>query len=149
MPNVLSAKKPWVIPWLLQCYLTGLPPAAVKAAVVCEPCMVEAAAIEIRSMVSFEERTIVFEVETIPVVAVPGRIVVVCVSGEIGFTDSRGRIVSACVYRSGSDIACINNRRMNIDSWRGYAKTYAGADENLGITFGSDEASGYDGCKDK
>ena len=85
----------------------------------CEPCVVEAAAREISPVVSFEERTIVFEVETIPVVTVPGRIVVVRVSGEIGFTDGGGRIVSARVYRSGSNVAGINYRRMDIDPWRG------------------------------
>jgi hypothetical protein len=119
MPNVLYAKKPWVTPWLLQFYLTGLLPASVEAAVMCEPYVVEATMVKISPVVSFEERTIVFEVETIPVVTVPGRIVIISIAGEIGFTDGWGRIVSACVNRSGSDIAGINYRRMNIDPWRG------------------------------
>jgi hypothetical protein len=77
--------------------------------------------VEIGPVVSFEERTIVFEVETIPIVTVPGRVVIVSIAGKIGFTDGWGCIVSACVYRSGSDIAGVNYRRMNIDPWCGYA----------------------------
>ena len=112
MPIVLYAKKPRYHPWLLQCCLTGLSPSAVKAAVVCEPCVVEAAAIERRSMVSFEERTIVFEVETIPVVAVPGRIVVVCVSGEIVIVDGDGR---RCIDGGRSVDRCRGNIGAAID----------------------------------
>ena len=96
-----------------------LPSASVKSAVMCEPCVVEATMIEISPVVSFEERTIVFEVETIAVVTVPGRVVIVGIAGEIGFDHCGSGIVSACVNGSGSDIAGINNRRMNIDSWRG------------------------------
>jgi hypothetical protein len=114
-----------------------------------EPAVVETTTVEISPMVSFEERTIVFEVETIPVVPVPGRIIIISIAGEFGFTDSGGCIVSTLVYRSGSVCAGINHRRSDIDPGCGYAKTYAGADKNLGITFGSDEAGGYDGCKDK
>jgi hypothetical protein len=114
-----------------------------------EPAVVETTTVEISPMVPFEERTIVFEVETIPVVPVPGRIIIISIAGEFGFTDSGGCIVSTLVYRSGSVCAGINDRRSDIDPGCGYAKTYAGADKNLGITFGSDEASGYDGCKDK
>jgi hypothetical protein len=85
----------------------------------CEPRVVEATVIEISPVVSFEERTVVFKVETIPVVAVPGRIVIIGIAWEIGFDHRRSGIVSACVNGSGSDIAGINYRRMNIDSWRG------------------------------
>ena len=74
----------------------------------CEPCVVEATTIEISPVVSFEVRTVVFEVETIPVVTVPGRIVIISIAGEIRFKDGGGRIVSACIYRSGSNIAAIN-----------------------------------------
>jgi hypothetical protein len=116
----------------------------------CEPGVVKTPTVEISPVVPFEERTIVFEVEPIPVVPVPGRVVIISIAGEIGFADSGGCIVSACVYRSGSVCTGIYDRRGDIYPWCGYAKTYAGPDKNLGITFGSDEAGGYyDGCKDK
>jgi hypothetical protein len=122
----------------------------------CEPCAVEAATIEISPVVSFKERTVVFEIETIPVVTVPGRIVIISIAGEIRFKNARGRIVSASVYRSGSDIAAINYGRRsdkgpanNGEPDTCMPESDAGADINLGITFGSDKAAGYDGCKDK
>jgi|SRR5580658_3580391 hypothetical protein len=133
-----------------------LSPASVEAAVMCEPCVVEATAIEISPVVSFEERTVVIEVETIPVVTVPGRIVIVSIAGEIRFEDGGGRIVSACVYGSGSDITTINYgcRGDKGPANNGESDTYmpesdASADINLGITFGSDEAAGYDGGENK
>ena len=122
----------------------------------CESCVVEAAMREISPVVPFEERTVVFEVETIPVVTVPGRIVIISISGEIRFKNGRSRIVSACVYRSGSDIAaiyygCGRNKgpANNGEPDTCMPESDAGADIDLGITFGSDEAGGYDGCKDK
>jgi hypothetical protein len=121
----------------------------VEAAVMFKPCVVKSTMEEISPVVPFEERTIVFEVEPIPVMPVPGRVVIISIAGEVGFADSRGCIVSVCVYRSGSICTGIYDRGGDIYPWCGYAKTYAGSDKNLGITFGSDEAGGYDGCKDK
>jgi hypothetical protein len=111
--------------------------------------VVKSTAVEIGPVVSFEERTIVFKVEPIPVVPVPGRVVIISIAGEFGFANSGCCIVSACVNRSGSVCTGIYDRRGDIYPWCGYAKTYAGSDKNLGITFGSDEAGGYDSCKDK
>jgi hypothetical protein len=70
-------------------------PASVKSAVVCEPRVVEATMIEISPVVSFEERAVVIEVETIPVVTVPGRIIIISIAGEIGFKHRGSGIVSA------------------------------------------------------
>jgi hypothetical protein len=121
-----------------------------------EPCVVKPTMEEISPVVPFEERTIVVEVEPIPVVAVPGRVVIISIAGEFSFTNSRGCIVSVRVYRSGSDIPGIKDRCRsdkgppnNGEPDTYMAKADAGADINLGITFGSDEAGGYDGCKDK
>jgi hypothetical protein len=122
----------------------------------CEPCAVEATMIEIGPVISFEERTVVIEVETIPVVTVPGRVVIISIAGEIRFEHGGGCIVAACVYRSGSDVAAINYGRRSDKRPANNGKpdtcmpeSDTGADINLGITFGSDEAGGYDGCKDK
>jgi len=108
-----------------------------------EPCVVEATMIEISPVVSFEERTIVCEVETIPVVTVPCRIVIISIAWEIRFEDGGGCIISACEYRS--DKGPANNGEP--DTYTPEPDTRAHI--NLSITFGSDEAGGYDGCEDK
>ena len=93
----------------------------------CKPGVVEATMVEISPVLSFEKRTIVFEVETIPVVAVPGRIIIIGIPWKIGFTDG------------GSDI----------DPGCGDANANAGSDKYLGITFCRDQARGYNRCKDE
>ena len=121
-----------------------------------EPCVVEATMIEISPVVSFEERTIVCEVETIPVVTIPGRVVIIGIAGEIRFEHGGGGIVAVRIYRGGSGIAAINygcggdkGPAYNGEPDTCMPESDAGADINLGITFGSDEAGGYDGCEDK
>ncbi len=98
-------------------------------------------AIEVSPVVSFEERTVVFEVEMIPVVAIPGRIVIVGISGEIGFTDSRSGIVTFRVNRcrcrriSGT---VDKGRGSDCDPGRRYPEAEVCVYKYLGITFGSD-----------
>ncbi len=126
-----------------------LPPPSVEATVMFEPVVVKTTAVEISPVVPFEERTVVFEVETIAVVAVPGRIIIICISGEISFTDRRCGIVSACIYRSGGICAGVYDRRSDIDPGYRYPHANAGGDKYLGITFSSDEAGGYNCGKNK
>lgn len=149
-----------MIPWLLQFYLTGKSPASVEAVVTCEPCVVEASMVEISPMVSFKERTVVFEVETIPKVTVPGRVVVVRISGEfIVVDDCRCWCIDRSVDRRGGNIsAAVDDRAVEIrpvidresDSYvANSCVTKTGADIYLGIAFGSDQAAGYDGGEEK
>jgi hypothetical protein len=70
----------------------------VEATVMFEPGVVKSTMVEVSPVVSFEERTVVCEVETIMVVTVPGRIVIISVSGEIRFTNSRSDIDPWCGY---------------------------------------------------
>jgi hypothetical protein len=126
----------------------------------CEPGVVKTPTVEIGPVVSFEERTIVVEIEPVPVVTVPGGVVIISIAGEFGFTDSGICIVSACIYRSGSDIAAINygcgsdkgpanNGESDAYMPESDACANASADINLGIAFASDEAGGYNRCEDK
>ena len=116
----------------------------------CEPGVVKTTAVEVCSVLPFEEGAVVCEIEPVPVVAVPGRIIIIGISGEIGFTDSRCGIVATLIHRrSGSVCIGIDDRARGIDPGCGYAQTYAGADIYLGITLGSDEAGGEYGCEDK
>lgn len=126
----------------------------------CEPGVVKTPTVEIGPVIPFEDRTIVFEIETIPVVTVPGRVVIIGIAGEVGFAGSGGCIVSVRIYGSGSDIASVNygcgsdkgpanNGEPDTDMCESDAGANAGADINLGITFTSDEAGGYNCCKDK
>jgi hypothetical protein len=114
-----------------------------------ETVVVKTTTVEISPVLSFEERAIVFEIEAIPIVAVPGRIIIVRIAREIGFTDGRSGIVSASIYGSWSICISIHDRRSDIDSWHGDAHAKTGADIYLGIAFGSDEAGGDYGCKDE
>jgi hypothetical protein len=109
-----------------------------EAAIMHEPCVVEATMIEISPVVSFEERTVVFEVETIPVVTVPCRIVIISIAWEI-------RFIATINYGCRSDKGPANNGEP--DTYTPEPDTRAHI--NLRITFGSDEAGGYDGCEDK
>jgi hypothetical protein len=109
--------------------------------VVYEPGVVEMTAVKVGPVVSFKERTVVFEVETIPVVTIPGRVVIVGITGEIGFTNSRSGIIAIGINRYG----CGSDH----DTGGRNPKSYVCTDEYLGITFGSDEAGGYNGGEDK
>ena len=109
------------------------------ATVVLEPGAVKAAMFRICPMVSFEKGAIVFEVEPVPVVAVPGGIVIIGISGEIGFTDGRCGIISAGVYGSGGIISGCGD----VDPGSGNTETDMRTYEYLCGTFGSDQAGGY------
>jgi hypothetical protein len=111
-----------------------------------ETFMAETFVVEISCMISFEERAIMVEVETIPVVPVPCGIIIICVSGKIGFADRRGGIVSvrricASIYH--------RSRSCDINPGCGQAETNMGADKNLGITGSSDETGGYNSGENK
>ena len=127
--------------------------------VVCEPRVVEMTAIKVGPVVSFKERTIVFEVETVPVVTIPGRVVIISVPGEIGFTDCGSGIIAIRINRCGCGRigGTVNNgSRSDNDPGCGYIEPGCGnpetdvcAYEYLCIALGSDEAGAYDGSEDK
>jgi len=81
------------------------PPTVVKppaiTAVVVKTRVVKTSAVEISPVVSFEDRTIVFEVYAIPEVTVPGGIIIVDISGIVGFTDFRVGIITAVAVIGG------------------------------------------------
>jgi len=127
-----------------------LPSPPTKPAVVYEPGVVKMTAIEVSPVVPFKERTVVFEVKTIPVVAVPGRIIIVGVSGEVGFYDSRSGKIAICINRRrcGRIGGTVNNGSDN-DPGCGNPEADVCANEYLGTCLGSDEAGGYSGGEDK
>src|SRR5579871_4386772 len=94
-----------------------LPSPAVETTVMFEPRVVKTFVTEVSSMLPLEVRTVVFKIEAIPVVTVPGGIVIVGISGEIGFADGRSGVVSASVYGSRCVCAGVYNRRSDIDPW--------------------------------
>jgi hypothetical protein len=111
--------------------------------------MVETTAIEIAPVFSFKVGTIVLEVDAIPIVAVPGRILIVDIAGELGFANGRRRIVSTVVYRCGLltyrsrlliDRCGIHRSRRDIYPGAGNPEADMGIYVYLGIAFGSDEA---------
>jgi hypothetical protein len=117
--------------------------------VMLETGMIEPAMVEICGVVSIEERPIVFVIDPVAIVTAPGRIVIIGVSGEIGFDNGGSGIVATCIYRSGG-----------VDNGSGYGGSYIDpgswntetdmrAYEYLGIAFGSDKAGGYNGGEDK
>ena len=55
--------------------------------------------VKIGSVISFKPGTIVFEVDMVTVVAVPGRVVIINIAGEFGFTNLRGGIIPTTVLR--------------------------------------------------
>jgi len=63
--------------------------------------VVKASAIEIGSVVSFKPGTIVLEVDPVAVVTGPGRVVVIDITGVLGFTNFGGGIIAAAISRSG------------------------------------------------
>ena len=116
-----------------------------------------------------EDRAIVFIIDPVPEVTIPCRIVVIGISGEFIIVDGCGRRSvewSRCVDRCGGNVGAAIDDRANRDDRTAeirpmidresnsdvtdcahMAKT--GADINLRITFGSDEAGGYDGSENK
>jgi hypothetical protein len=123
-----------------------------RTTVVNKPDVVEMTTIEVAPVVSFKQRTVVFEVETISVVTVPGRIVIIGISGEIGFTNRRSGIITVCVNRCGCGRICgtVNNGCGSYhDTGNRNPESDVCANEYLGITFSSDEAGCYDGGENK
>ena len=122
-----------------------------ETTVVYEPGVVEMTAMEIGPVVSFKERTVVFEVETVPVVTVPCRILIVGISGEIGFTDRRSGIITVCINWCGRISRTVNNGCgcCYNDMGNRNPEPDVCADEYLGITFSSDKAGCYDGGENK
>jgi hypothetical protein len=111
-----------------------------------KPGAVKAAAVKICPVVPFENRAIVFEVELVAVVAVPGGVVIIGVSGEIGFAGGRSGIISAGVYGCGWIISGCGG---DVDPGSGNTETYMRTYEYLRGTFGSDQAGGKDSDEDK
>jgi len=133
--------------------------AARVTAVMIELEVVKTPADEIVPVFSLEERTVVREVYTIPVVTVPCRIVIVYITGEIGFASRRIGIISAVVFRRRLRIFRIrlgiyrsglinHGRRCCINSDAGDTYPDTGAYIYLGIAPGGDEARGGDGGED-
>ena len=122
-----------------------------KATVVCEPGVVKMTAMEVSPVVSFKERTVVFEIEAVPVVTVPGRIVIVGISGEIGFTDRRSSIITVRIDRRGRISGTVDNGCGSCynDTGNRNPESDVCTNEYLGITFSSDKAGGYDGSEHK
>jgi len=133
--------------------------AARVTAVMIELEVVKTPADEIVPVFSLEERTVVREVYTIPVVAIPCRIVIVYITGEIGFASRRIGIISAVVFRRRLRISRIrlgvyrsglinHGRRCCINADAGDAYPDTGAYIYLGIAPGGGEARGGDGGED-
>ncbi len=120
-----------------------------KCAVMFPMCVVKCPMIEVSGVVSVEERAIVFEIDPVAKVTIPGRITIIGISWEICFDDRRSGVVAICINRSG----CIDNGcgdgGADINPGSGYTETYMRTDDYLRITFASDEAGGYNGGKDK
>jgi hypothetical protein len=139
--------------FLLNLLITTAPSSlAPKSTGVYEPGVVEMTAIEVGPVVSFKERTVMCEVETIPVVTIPGRVVIVGVSGKLRFTDRRSGIITVRINRSGCGriSSTVNNGRGSYNDTRSRnPESNVCANENLGITFCSDEAGGHDGSENK
>jgi hypothetical protein len=130
-----------------------LPPPSVESTVVFEPGVVEMTTIKVPPVVSFKERTVVFEVETVPVVTVPCRIVIVSIPGEIDFTDRWSGIITVRInrYGYGRISGTVDNGcgRYNNDTGNRNPESDVCANEYLGITFSSDEAGCYNGGENK
>jgi hypothetical protein len=59
------------------------------------------AAVEERPVISLEPGTIVLEVDVVAIVTVPGRVVIINITGELGLTNLRGGIVASIISRCG------------------------------------------------
>ena len=130
---------------------TSLPSLVPKSTVVCEPGVVEMVATEVGPVISFKERMVVLEVETVPVMTIPGRIVIVGISGEISFTDRGSCIITVCINRCGRISGTVDNGCGSCYNDTGNRNPEPGvcANEYLGITFSSNEAGCYDGGENK
>jgi hypothetical protein len=140
---------------------TVVKPPAITAVMV-KTRVVKTSAVEISPMVSFEKRTVVLEVYAVPVVTVPRWVVVVDVSGVIGFTNLRIGIIAAVIFRRGLfvdgcglfihglliDYRRCYGRGADVYPSTGYAKTDVCIYIYLGVAFRSDETCGCNGGED-
>ena len=109
----------------------------------CPAGVVKTSVVEVSSVVSFKERAIVFKVEPVMVVTIPGGVIIIGIAGKICFAYCGGGIIATCI-----DNGCrYGGSYVNPGSWN--AEPNAGADKYLCITFSSNEAGGYDGGEDK
>jgi hypothetical protein len=116
------------------------------------PGVVKMTTIKVGPVVSFKQRAVVFEVETISVVTAPCRVAIIGVSGEFGFTDRRSGIITVCIDRCGCERICgaVNNGCGSYhDTGNRNPESDVCANEYLGITFSSDEAGGNDSGENK
>src|ERR1700743_1290020 len=100
----------------------------------------EAAMVEISYILSFKIGTIVFIVEPVPKVPVPGRVIIVRIAGKLGC------IICVVVNHGGGGGI---NDGSGINTYARNAQAYMSADIYLGVAFTGDEAGGDDGRKDK
>ena len=112
-------------------------------------CVVKCPMIEISGVVSVEEGAIVFEINPVVKVTIPGRIIIISIAGEICFDDGGSGIVAICIDRSGRiDNGC-GDRGADINVGNRNTDTNMRTDDYLRIAFAGDEAGGYNGGKDK
>lgn len=97
-----------------------------------------------------ENRAVVFVVDPITEVTVPGRIVIIGIPGKISIHYRCGSISRACIGGAIEDRGRSNiGMRNNGQTYSDMSGADTGADEYLRIAFGSDEAGGYNGGEDK
>ena len=122
-----------------------------KSTVMFPMCVVKCPMIEISGVVSVEEGAIVFKINPVVKVTIPGRIIIICIAGEICFVNGGSGIVAIRIDRSGC--RCIDNgcgdRGADINVGNRNTDTNMRTDDYLRIAFAGDEAGGYNGGKDK
>ena len=127
-----------------------------KSAVMFPSGVIETAVIEISGVVSVEDRPVVFKIDAVMIVAIPGRIVIISITGEIGFTDCGIGVISAVINRRGGRSRCGGvygrgrwDRPSHINPGNGNPETNMRTDDYLRIAFSSDEAGSCNSGEDK
>jgi hypothetical protein len=121
---------------------------------------IEASAIKISGIGSFKERPIMGIVPIVPIVTIPGRIIIVCVARKficeisIGYHAGGGSIFvlgSRCIliFRNRNRLLVHNRRRSNIYPRTPERYAYAGIDIDLTVAGSSDQTGAYDCGKSK
>jgi hypothetical protein len=137
-------------------------PSAITAVMV-ETGVIKTSTVEIGAVVPFENGAVVLEVYAIPVVTVPGGVIIIDVSREIGFAHSGVGVIAAIIdwrrlFINGCRL-CVDrllliyyrrrHRRSDyVDPPAGYAKSNMCIYIDLGVAFGSDETRGCNGGED-
>jgi hypothetical protein len=93
----------------------------------------------VKPVISLKRRTVMLVINPVPEMSVPCRVAIISVPGELIFIDYRGG--SRSIYSG------INDRCRN--SYTYMPESDMSIDIDLGITSGSDEAGGYNGCEDE